>query len=160
MNLSGAAFSMTIDSQSTSMGFHLQSVDTSTGIVTLVEPLGNLSAYSTNNEQWFIDAFKNDDNAFYLVGFPEIGNLNVETNFGQHAQGGSVRAIGRETHAEGRDNIADIRYAHVEGSHNTAGDMSTHAEGFRTYAAGRYSHSEGDSTEAIGKMSHAEGKLT
>lgn len=160
INISAAAFSMTIDSYSTSMGFHLSSVDTSTGIVTLAESLGDFNSYNGNDEQWFIDAFKDDDNAFYLVGFPEIGNLNVETNFGQHAQGGSVRAIGRETHAEGRDNVADIRYAHVEGSHNIAGDMSTHAEGFRTYAAGRYSHSEGESTEAIGRMSHAEGKLT
>lgn len=158
--MSAAAFSMTIDSYSTSIGLHLSSVDADTGIVTLAEPLGSFNSYNNNNEQWFIDAFKDDDNAFYLVGFPEIGNLSVETNFGQYAQGGSVRAIGRETHAEGRDNVADIRYAHVEGSHNIAGDMATHAEGFRTYAVGRYSHAEGITTEAHGQASHAEGRLT
>lgn len=160
--LSDAMFSLTLDDKSASIAYHIADVDVDSGIVTLVEPL---SIYGFNQldgktTEWFIEKFKNDDNALYLVGFPEIGNVVPKNLFGQHAEGGSVRAIGRQTHVEGRDNVSDIRYTHAEGSHNIAGDMASHAEGFVTEAKARYSHSEGFGTRASGQASHAEGEST
>ena len=162
-NMSAAMFSLTLDNRAASMSFHLSAVDVESGIVTVKESLKDADGFD-NLDGHTINFFKtlwlSDDNAFYLVGFPELGNANVPNNFGQFASGGSIRAIGRQTHAEGRDNIADIRYAHAEGSHCTAAHMATHAEGFRTVASKRYSHSEGEVTKADGRASHAEGKFT
>ena len=161
-NMSAAMFSLTIDSHATSMTFHLSAVDVSTGIVTLKEPLSSFSfqTYDGRTQEYFEDIWLNDDNAFYLVGFPELGNANIPNNFGQFVSGGSVRAIGRQTHAEGRDSIADIRYAHAEGTHCTAAQMATHAEGYGTLASKQYSHAEGYCTVASGIFSHAEGEET
>lgn len=162
-NMSAAMFSLTLDDRAASMSFHLSAVDVESGIVTLKESLKDADGFDTldgHTTSFFEDLWLNDDNAFYLVGFPELGNANVPNNFGQFASGGSIRAIGRQTHAEGRDSIADIRYAHVEGSHCTAVHMATHAEGFRTVANKRYSHSEGEVTKADGRGSHAEGYKT
>ena len=161
-NMSSAMFSLTIDSHATSMTFHLSAVDTSTGIVTLKEPItnGGFGAYNERPQEFFEDIWLNDDNAFYLVGFPELGNANIHNNFGQFVSGGSVRAIGRQTHAEGRDSIADIRYAHAEGSHCTAAQMASHAEGFGTFANKSFAHAEGERTIAEGQGSHAEGRET
>ena len=162
-NMSSAMFSLTIDSRATSMTFHLSAVDTSTGIVTLKEPIttnGDFGAYNERPQEFFEDIWLNDDNAFYLVGFPELGNANIPNNFGQFVSGGSVRAIGRQTHAEGRDSIADIRYAHAEGSHCTAAQMASHAEGFGTFANKSFAHAEGERTIAEGQGSHAEGRET
>ena len=158
-NMSAAMFSLTLDSGAQSMAFHLSAVDASTGIVTLREPL-DLSEFKKcdgKTQEYFEDLWLNDDNAFYLVGFPELGNANIPNNFGQFVSGGSVRAIGRQTHAEGRDSIADVRYAHAEGSHCAALHMASHAEGFRTLANKRYSHAEGEQTKAEGRSAHAEG---
>ena len=33
-------------------------------------------------QEYIEDLWLNDDNAFYLVGFPEIGNANIPNNFG------------------------------------------------------------------------------
>ncbi len=85
---------------------------------------------SSLTEEQCIDLWENDDNAFYVAGFPEIGNTVVKNFYAQHVEGGSSRAVGKYTHAEGRDNIADIRYSHAEGSHNIAAGMASHAEGF------------------------------
>ena len=161
-NMSAAMFSLTLDSGAQSMAFHLSAVDASTGIVTLKEPLDmdEFKVCDGKTQEYFEDLWLNDDNAFYLVGFPEIGNANIPNNFGQFVSGGSVRAIGRQTHAEGRDSIADIRYAHAEGSHCTAAHMASHAEGFRTFAGHRYSHAEGNNTRAVGYIAHAEGQNT
>ena len=161
-NMSAAMFSLTLDSGAQSMAFHLSAVDASTGIVTLKEPLDmeEFKVCDGKTQEYFEDLWLNDDNAFYLVGFPEIGNANIPNNFGQFVSGGSVRAIGRQTHAEGRDSIADIRYAHAEGSHCTAAQMASHAEGFRTFAGYRYSHAEGNATRAEGRSAHAEGQNT
>ena len=161
-NMSSAMFSLTIDSHATSMTFHLSAVDTSTGIVTLKEPItnGGFGKYNGLPQEFFEDIWLNDDNAFYLVGFPELGNANIPNNFGQFVSGGSVRAIGRQTHAEGRDSIADIRYAHAEGSHCTAAQMASHAEGFGTFANKSFAHAEGERTIAEGQGSHAEGYKT
>jgi len=63
-----------------------------------------------------MDAFFNDDNAFYLVGFPEVGNISIVNFFGQHIEGNSGNAIGKYTHVEGQQSIADSRYSHSEGS--------------------------------------------
>ena len=160
--LSDAMFSLTIDDRTASIKYHIANVDVDSGIVTLVEPLSSFGfdVFDEKDVDWFIDKFNSDDNAFYLVGFPDIGNISSKKLFGQHAEGGSVRAIGRQTHAEGRDNVADMRYSHAEGSHNIAGDMASHAEGFITEANGRYSHSEGFKTKASGHASHAEGEST
>ena len=160
--MSSAMFSLTLDSGAQSMAFHLSAVDVSTGIVTLKEPLDmkEFKACNGKTQEYFEDLWINDDNAFYLVGFPEIGNANIPNNFGQFVSGGSVRAIGRQTHAEGRDSIADIRYAHAEGSHCTAAQMASHAEGFRTFAGDRFSHAEGNVTRAEGRSAHAEGQNT
>ena len=126
------------------MQYTLKSVDVDNGIVLLNEQLpSNVAILGSQPEEWFLSCWLNDDNAFYAAGIPEIGNQPVPNFYAQHAEGGSVRAIGKYTHAEGRDNIADVRYAHVEGSHNAAGEMASHAEGFRTLAAGRQSHAEG-----------------
>jgi hypothetical protein len=105
----------------------------------------------------YVDLFEHDDNSFYLVGFPELGNIDIPNLYASHAEGGSVRAIGKFSHAEGRDTIADVRYSHAEGSHTAAGDMASHAEGFRTYAAKRFSHAEGEFTKALAAVSHAAG---
>ena len=161
-NMSSAMFSLTLDSGAQSMAFHLSAVDASTGIVTLKEPL-DMSEFKVcdgKTQEYFEDLWLNDDNAFYLVGFPEIGNANIPNNFGQFVSGGSVRAIGRQTHVEGRDGIADIRYAHAEGSHCTAAQMASHAEGFMTFAGDRFSHAEGNVTRAEGRSAHAEGQNT
>ena len=101
--------------------------------------------------------FVNDDNALYAIGYPELGNQLIANFYAQHAEGGSVRAIGKYTHTEGRDTVADMRYAHAEGSHTIAGGMASHAEGFYNLASGRFAHVEGQSSKAIGKGSHAEG---
>ena len=96
-NMSSAMFSLTLDSGAQSMAFHLSAVDASTGIVTLKEPL-DMSEFKVcvgKTQEYFEDLWLNDDNAFYLVGFPEIGNANIPNNFGQFVSGGSVRAIGR-----------------------------------------------------------------
>ena len=161
-SMSSAMFSLTLDSGAQSMAFHLSAVDASTGIVTLKEPL-DMSEFKVcvgKTQEYFEDLWLNDDNAFYLVGFPEIGNANIPNNFGQFVSGGSVRAIGRQTHVEGRDGIADIRYAHAEGSHCTAAQMASHAEGFMTFAGDRFSHAEGNVTRAEGRSAHAEGQNT
>lgn len=160
--LSSAMFSLTVDEKSASMAYRISSIDIANGVVSLVEPLSmfGFDSLDSKDENWFVDKFENDDNAFYLVGFPDIGNTYVENSFGQHVEGSSGRAIGRLTHVEGRDNIADVRYAHAEGSHNVAGEMASHAEGFINAAKGRYSHAEGYMTTASGQNSHTEGEST
>ena len=105
-----------------------------------VQPRRDLGRFDISD---YVDLFYTDDNAFYLVGAPELGNVKIHNFYGQHAEGGSIRTLGKYTHAEGRDNIADIRYAHVEGTHCAACDMASHAEGFWTKAGGRFSHTEG-----------------
>lgn len=108
----------------------------------------------------YVDLWNNDDNAIYCPGFPEVGNAVIENFYAQHAEGGSVRAIGKYSHAEGRDTLTDVRYTHAEGSHNVAGEMAAHAEGFYTLALERYTHSENYATSAIGRNSHAEGNAS
>lgn len=103
----------------------------------------------------FIDV--NGDNALYVRGFVELGNQIPSQFVSQYAAGGSIKAIGKYTHAEGRDTIADGRYAHAEGTATIAGGVASHAEGQSTHAIGRSSHSEGEGTRAQAAMSHAEG---
>ena len=160
-SISNALFSLTLGDQGETMMYQISSIDQANNIVYLKQEFSiSIAELSSLTEAQCIDLWENDDNAFYVAGFPEIGNTVVKNFYAQHVEGGSSRAVGKYTHAEGRDNIADVRYAHAEGSHNIAANMASHAEGFYTYAAGRYSHSEGDTTKAIGKDSHAEGKLT
>ena len=83
-NMSAAMLSLTLDSGAQSMAFHLSAVDASTGIVTLKEPLDmeEFKVCVGKAQEYFEDLWLNDDNAFYLVGFPEIGNANIPNNFG------------------------------------------------------------------------------
>ena len=160
-DISNALFSLALGDQGETMSYQISSIDRVNNIVYLKQSFSTATAGLTSlTEAQCIDLWENDDNAFYVAGFPEIGNAVVKNFYAQHVEGGSSRAVGKYTHAEGRDNIADVRYSHAEGSHNIAANMASHAEGFCTYAAGRYSHSEGENTEAIGKDSHAEGKST
>lgn len=120
---------------------------------------------SSYSEASCIACYISDDNAFYCPFDPSIGVTNINTFYGNHAEGGSTQAIGKYSHAEGRDTTADIRYAHAEGSHCFAGGMGSHVEGFGTHgdkntALGQGSHSEGSRTKAFGVASHAEGSMT
>lgn len=119
--------------------------------------LANAMPLTATYEDYYY-AFLNDDNCLYCPGLPNIGNVIIENLYGQHAEGGSIRAIGKYSHAEGRDNIADARYTHVEGSHNVAGETASHAEGINNIAIGFYAHAENESNKAIGRSSHASGK--
>lgn len=75
-----------------------------------------LASLSTMSEEECIDDWTNDDNAFYSPIDPTIGNVNIRNFYGNHAEGGSTKAIGKYAHAEGRACTADNRYAHAEGS--------------------------------------------
>ena len=83
-NMSAAMFSLTLGSSAASMSFCLSAVDVSTGIVTLKESLSSseFKKYDGQTQEYFQDLWLNDDNAFYLVGFPELGNTNIPNNFG------------------------------------------------------------------------------
>jgi len=137
----------------------------SSGIIkvpNLPSDLANCSSWSEESCIWRYD---HDDNGIYCPTNPTIGNYVLSNFFGNHAEGGSVKAIGKYTHAEGRGTTADIRYAHAEGSHTFAGGMAAHAEGIgsptnNTLAMGQGSHAEGGTTKAIGKCSHTEGVNT
>lgn len=162
-NLSSARFSIALSSESTPSYYTLKNVDENTGWVTLNEQLSvyKLNKFDGLNPDFFtVDTWLNDDNAFYLVGFPEVGNQNIRNFYGNHIEGGSTRAIGKYAHAEGRDTIASMRYAHAEGAHTIADEMAAHAEGFGTVALARHAHSEGFYTTASGKYAHAEGSYS
>jgi len=100
---------------------------------------------------------ENDDNALYVAGIPEIGNVLIPNFLANHIEGGSTKAIGKYTHAEGRQTIADGRYSHAEGTMTIAGGLGSHAEGQYSIARGNESHAEGLYTIAYGHGSHAEG---
>jgi hypothetical protein len=162
VNLSSARFSIALSNESSPSYYTLSSVDTSTGWVALKEPLsdysiGKLSIVASSD---LIDLWENDDNAFYLAGFPEVGNAVIKNFYGQHVEGGSTRAIGKYSHAEGRDTIANMRYSHAEGTCTVADEMAAHAEGFGSVASGRHAHAEGYLTLGSGKYAHAEGSYT
>lgn len=76
-----------------------------------------------------IEAFNKDDNALYCPSDPTIGSSIIHNFYANHAEGGSVKAIGKYTHAEGRRTTADNRYSHAEGDGSFAGRMAAHAEG-------------------------------
>ena len=85
---------------------------------------------SAHTDTELINEFnKGDDNAFYCLENPEIGNFDIPSIYGQHAEGGTVKAIGRYTHAEGRHTFADARYSHAEGDGCYANAQASHAEG-------------------------------
>ena len=78
--------------------------------------------------------------------------------YGNHAEGGSTKAIGKYSHAEGRATIADVRYSHAEGSFSFAGGMYSHVEGNNCTAHGSAAHAEGMENIADGNCSHASGR--
>lgn len=116
--------------------------------VTLDNLPDEILVLSSKTEQEFINWFISDDNAFYSPGHPEIGNCVIQNFYGNHAEGGSTRGIGKYAHAEGRDTTADGRYSHAEGSHCVAGGLASHAEGFMTKAIGYSSHTSGKGSVA------------
>ena len=159
-DISSAHFSFSLDDKSASIAYTIKSIDNN-DVVWFNEKLANdVQIYKDKDEEWFIQNWLHDDNALYVAGFPEIGNMIIENFYAQHLEGGSNRIPAKYGHTEGRDNIADVRYTHAEGSHTIAGDMAAHAEGFVTTAHGRFSHAEGRETTANGLNSHAEGYLT
>ena len=103
------------------------------------------------------DYLNDDDNALYVVCFPEIGSKKCSYLNSQHIEGGSTKAIGKYSHAEGRDTLADGRYSHAEGTMTIAGGLAAHSEGQQNVAKGNYSHSEGRYTKTSNSAAHAEG---
>jgi hypothetical protein len=87
----------------------------------------------------------------YGMGKSILGNQLIGSFNGNHAEGGSVKAIGKYSHAEGRMSIAEGRYSHVEGSGCNARRIYSHAEGQNTKAIGLAAHAEGAFTEAYNK---------
>ena len=157
-DISNAMFSLALSNQGEPLAYQISSIDEAAGIVYVKQPFSSgTSALTTLTEAQCKDLFDGDDNALYVPGYPEIGNLIMKTFYAQHVEGGSSRAVGKYTHAEGRDNLADVRYAHVEGAHNIAAGMASHAEGFSNKVLGRYSHVEGYLNTTKGDYSHAAG---
>lgn len=160
-SISNALFSLALSDQGETMRYQISSIDQVNNIVYLKQAFSTATAGLTSlSEESCISLWENDDNAFYVAGFPEIGNAVVKNFYAQHVEGGSSRAVGKYTHAEGRDNIADVRYSHVEGAHNIAAGMATHAEGFQNKVIGKYAHVEGNLNVVNGLYAHAEGKNT
>ena len=160
-NISNALFSLTLGDQGETMKYQISSIDQANGVIYLKQAFSTETAKLTSlSEAQCIDLWENDDNAFYVAGFPEIGNAVVKNFYAQHVEGGSSRAVGKYTHAEGRDNIADVRYSHAEGSHNIAASMASHAEGFQNKVFGKYAHVEGNLNVVNGNFAHAEGRNT
>ena len=118
---------------------------------------GKINDLNKISPEEFIKKYESDDNAFYAVGFPYIGNLNIKNIQGSMATGGSTRAIGRYSHAEGRDTVADGRYSHAEGAHSKALGHSSHASGFGCIAVSDYSTAIGQHTTAQGHASFSQG---
>lgn len=152
-------WSLAIGSTHKSQMLSVVSVDGN--IVTFAEDFDSeLAKLSANTTDDFIKMFYTDDNALFQNEFPNEGNVVIQNFYGNHAEGGSVRAIGRYSHAEGRNNVAEGRYSHAEGSHNTSGGLASHTEGMYCFARGNRSHAECSNTSALGSYSHAEGYYT
>ena len=173
----GKKYSWAFASGADSKSLEIQSIDQQTRIVTFKSALpSEIAAAQTSSYEEMIDAFDRDDNAIYCPDDPTIGNIVIHNFYGNHAEGGSVKAIGKYAHAEGRATVADCRYSHAEGDRTFAGRMAAHAEGQVSKAFGYYSHAEGYGTEvtnaakaahaegntskAVGEASHAEGRST
>lgn len=127
------------------------------GWVSLINWSSDLDDLSSDTQADFEKYYKSDDNGFFDLEDSTFGIQVIENFYGQHAEGGSVRAVGKYTHAEGRRTIAGNRYAHAEGDGCEALGQASHAEGYNTKASNFYAHSEGNATTASGKASHAEG---
>lgn len=154
-NNSGTSCFQIIDAEQT---------ETSAGVIT-VNPCPNSLNTGTKTEEECIEYYYDDDNGIYYPTDPTVGNCLIINAYGNHAEGQSTKALGRQTHAEGRGSIADIRYSHAEGTFTYAGGMASHAEGYgaagdtkhKTIAMGTGSHAEGWMTKTFGNGSHAEG---
>lgn len=143
-----------------SEALEIKTVDITTNIVTFKSALPTDIANSkVSSESQMIEAFNKDDNALYCPSDPTIGSSIIHNFYANHAEGGSVKAIGKYTHAEGRRTTADNRYSHAEGDGSFAGRMAAHAEGQTTRAYGYYSHAEGRDTVVTNQATaaHAEG---
>lgn len=123
-----------------------------TSAVVTFSSLPDISRYESYTQTQFEDLFVNDDNALYLATKPDLGIEIIKNFYAQHAEGGSVKAIGKYSHAEGRDCISDGRYSHSQGSHNFSGGMASFTSGFNNEALGGNAIALGQ--RAISKNEH------
>lgn len=141
-----------------------EQTETSAGVIS-ISPWPNGLNTGTKTEEECIEFYFNDDNGIYYPSDPTIGNCLIINAYGNHAEGQSTKALGRQTHAEGRGSTADIRYSHAEGTFTYAGGMASHAEGYgaagdvknKVMAMGTGSHAEGWFTKTFSNGSHSEG---
>lgn len=154
-NSSGTSCFQIIDAKQT---------ETSAGVVTINQFVYGLDL-ADNTEEDCIEMYLTDDNGLYYPANPVLGNCLILNCYGNHAEGATVKALGRQTHAEGRVTTADIRYSHAEGTFTYAGGMASHAEGYgstgelknKVLAMGTGSHAECWAAKAFGQGSHSEG---
>ena len=156
-------YSWAFGSSGNSQTLEIEAIDVENKIVVFKTELpSEIIKAKISSESQMIYAFDHDDNAIYCPKDPTIGNVVIHNFYGNHAEGGSTKAIGKYTHAEGRNAIADMRYSHAEGDSTFAGKMASHAEGQGSVANGHYSHAEGRKTyvDNSAQAAHAEGYMT
>lgn len=107
--------------------------------------------------QWYDT--RTTDNGFFTIYDSSIGNTVLSNFYGQHAEGGNVKAIGKYSHAEGWGTCAIERYSHAENDRTFAFGFASHTEGCFTKVTGSYSHAEGYMNTVNAKYSHAEGEI-
>lgn len=142
----------------------VKQTETSAGIITINPHPNGLNTIGKTEEQCISDYYYDDNGIYYPID-PTVGNCVIINHYGNHAEGQSTKALGRQTHAEGRATTADVRYSHAEGTFTYAGGMASHAEGYGSVggyhdivvALGRGSHAEGIASKAYGHGSHSEG---
>ena len=77
-DISSAHFSFSLDDKSASIAYTIKSIDNN-DVVWFNEKLANdVQIYKDKDEEWFIQNWLHDDNALYVAGFPEIGNMIIE----------------------------------------------------------------------------------
>lgn len=156
-------YSWALGSYSDSEALTISSIDIESQLVYFGHRLpSKIAELSNKTEEYMILLFEYDDNALYCPRNPTIGNVVIHNFYANHAEGGSVKAIGKYAHAEGRNTIADNRYTHAEGDSTFAGKMAAHAEGQETSAYGYYSHAEGQRSYVANNATagHTEGYAT
>lgn len=123
-------FSYALEGECDSEVLTISAVDATQHIAYFDHALPNgIASLSSKPEIYMKLLFELDDNALYYPKDPTLGNTIIHNFYANHAEGGSVKAIGKYTHAEGRRTIADNRYSHAEGDGSFAGRMAAHAEG-------------------------------
>ena len=107
-DISNALFSLALGDQGETMSYQISSIDRVNNIVYLKQSFSTATAGLTSlTEAQCIDLWENDDNAFYVAGFPEIGNAVVKNFYAQHVEGGSSRAVFASTPIERKTEMSD-----------------------------------------------------